>query len=193
MAGDVADGIKTITIYATYAWRVACKILPAGYPMKLRDHKLVRLILELLSQGITSHKVALCIALGAMLGVTPLIGTSTLMCAVVALAFGINLPLIQLVNYLVYPLQLLLLIPFIRAGQWLFRQPPLPFSLAQLTGLFRESFWLTLSRLWEYVLHGLVAWSILGGIGACIIYLVARPILGYVILKKAALDKQHSI
>jgi uncharacterized protein (DUF2062 family) len=159
--------------------------------MRLRDHKLVRLIHELLSQGITPHKIALCVALGAMLGVTPLIGSSTIMCAVLALVFGINLPLIQVVNYLVYPLQLLLLIPFIQAGQWLFHQPPLPFSLAQLTSLFRMSFWHTLGMLWDYILHGLVAWSILGGIGACVIYLTARPLLGYMIFKKAAIEKQR--
>lgn len=161
--------------------------------MRLHDHKLVRLILELLSQGIAPHKIALSIALGMVLGVTPVIGISTLLCALAAVAFGINLPLIQVVNYLVYPLQLLLLIPFIQAGQWLFRQPLLPFSLMQLTGLFRESFWHTLGMLWEYMLHGLVAWSILGGIGACVIYLAARPTLGYVILKKAAVEKQRSI
>ena len=165
------------------------KILPMVYPMKLRDHKLKRLILELLSQGITPHKIALCIALGAMLGVTPLIGSSTLMCAVVALAFGINLPLIQVVNYLVYPLQLLLLIPFIQAGQWLFRQPSLPFSLAQLTALFRMNFWGTLGMLWEYTLRGLVAWLILGGMAALIIYLASRPILGYMIVSKPYAEK----
>ena len=160
-----------------------------GYPMKLRDHKLVRLILELLSQGITPHKIALTVALGVVLGVTPVLGSTTLLCAAAALAFGINLPLIQVVNYLVYPLQLLLLIPFIQAGQWLFRQPPLPFSLAQLTALFRVSFWHTLGMLWEYTLHGLVAWSILGGTAALMIYLISRPILGYMIARKAAAEK----
>src|SRR5487761_2313685 len=112
--------------------------------MKLRDHKLVRLILELLSQGITPHKIALTVALGVVLGVTPVLGSTTLLCTAAALVFGINLPLIQVVNYLVYPLQLLLLIPFIQAGQWLFRQPSLPFSLAQRTALFRMNFWGTL-------------------------------------------------
>jgi uncharacterized protein (DUF2062 family) len=157
--------------------------------MKPRDYKLVRMILGLLSQGISPHKIALCIALGVMLGISPLIGSSTVLCAAAALAFGINLPLIQLVNYLVYPLQLLLLIPFIQAGQWLFHQSPLPFSLAQLTSLFRISFWHTLDILWQYMLHGLVAWSILGGIGTCIIYLIVRPILAYLIQKKPAMEK----
>jgi len=157
--------------------------------MKLRDHKLVRLILELLSQGITPHKIALTIALGVVLGVTPVLGSTTILCAAAAVVFGINLPLIQVVNYVVYPLQLLLLIPFIQAGQWLFRQPPLPFSFAQLTALLRLRFWQTLAMLWEYTLHGLIAWLILGGIAALIIYIVSRPILGYLIVRKTAGEK----
>jgi len=159
--------------------------------MKLRDHKLARLILELLSQGITAHKIALTVALGVVLGVTPVLGSTTLLCAAAALAFGINLPLIQVVNYVVYPLQLLLLIPFIQAGQWLFRQPPLPFSLAQLIALFRVSFWHTLGMLWEYTLHGLIAWLILGGMTGFIIYITSRPILGYLIVRKTAAEKQR--
>jgi len=157
--------------------------------MKLRDHKLVRLILELLSQGITPHKIALTIALGVVLGVTPVLGSTTILCAAAAVVFGINLPLIQVVNYVVYPLQLLLLIPFIQAGQWLFRQPPLPFSFAQLTALLRLRFWQTLAMLWEYTLHGLIAWLILGGMAALIIYIVSRPILGYLIVRKTAGEK----
>lgn len=157
--------------------------------MKLSNHKLMRLILELLSQGITPHKLALSIALGVMLGVTPVIGSTTILCALAAMAFGINLPLIQVVNYLVYPLQLLLLIPFIQAGQWLFRQPPLPFSLAQLTRLFRLSFWHTLGMLWEYTLHGLVAWLILGGTVGLVIYIGSRSILGHMLVRKTAADK----
>ena len=157
--------------------------------MKLRDHKLARLILELLSQGITPHKIALTIALGVVLGVAPVLGSTTLLCTAAALVFGINLPLIQVVNYLVYPLQLLLLIPFIQGGQWLFRQPPLPFSFAQLTALLRLRFWQTLAMLWEYTLHGLIAWLILGGMSAFIIYMVLRPILGYLIVRKTASEK----
>ena len=152
--------------------------------MKLSDHKLIRLITELMSQGLTPHKIALTVALGVMLGVIPVVGSSTLLCAIAAVAFSINLPLIQVVNYLVYPLQLLLLIPFIQAGQWLFHRPPLPFSLTQLTALLRLKLWHALAMLWEYILHGLFAWLILGGMAALIIYLVLRPTLGLLSLKQ---------
>ncbi|MGH8307564.1 MAG: DUF2062 domain-containing protein [Gammaproteobacteria bacterium] len=157
--------------------------------MKIRNHKLVRLITALLGEGITPHKIALTVALGVMLGVTPVLGTTTILCAIAALALRMNLPLIQVVNYLVYPFQLLLLIPFIQAGQWLFRQPPLPFSFSQLTALLHENFWHTLNMLWGYTLHGLVAWLILGGITAILIYMLLRPLLGILLARKTAVGK----
>lgn len=142
-----------------------------------RTNKLLRLILELLSQGITPHKLALTIALGVVLGVTPVLGSTTVLCALAALALGLNLPLIQLVNYLMYPLQLLLLLPFIQAGQWVFREPLLPFSVEQIAALVHRGLWHAIVILWDYTLHGLVAWLVLGAIACIGIYFVLLLIL----------------
>lgn len=143
----------------------------------LRDNRLTRLILGLLSQGITPHKIALTVALGVVLGVMPLIGATTTLCAVVALALGLNLPLIQLINYIVYPLQFVLLIPFVQVGQWLFREPPLPFSLADIKLKIESGLWKAIVELWGYTLHGLVAWLILGGVAGFLIYAALLPLL----------------
>ena len=78
-------------------------------------------IADLLKQGITPEKIALTVALGAFIGTIPMLGTTTILCTVVALALRLNLPAIQMVNGIVYPLQLILLIPFYRLGAWLFR------------------------------------------------------------------------
>ena len=153
--------------------------------MNLKDNKLTRLILGLLKQGITPHKIALTVALGVVLGVMPLIGASTTLCAVVALALGLNLPLIQLINYLVYPLQFVLLIPFVQTGQWLFREPPLPFSLTDIKHKIESGLWKAIVDLWGYTLHGLVAWLILGGIAGLLIYAALLPLL-----RRTALTEQ---
>ncbi|HVC37235.1 MAG TPA: DUF2062 domain-containing protein [Gammaproteobacteria bacterium] len=145
----------------------------------LHQNKLVRLVKELLIQGITPHKIALTIALGVVLGVTPVLGSTTLLCALAALALGLNLPLIQLVNYLIYPLQFVLLLPFIQAGQWLFREPPFPLSLTQIAQLVRANLWHAIASLWSYSLHALIAWLILSSAATLIIYFMLLPILRY--------------
>ena len=72
-----------------------------------------------LRQGITPRRLALTLALGFAIGCIPVVGIPTLVCAAVALSLRLNLPAIQAANYLVMPLQLALIVPFVRLGGWL--------------------------------------------------------------------------
>jgi uncharacterized protein (DUF2062 family) len=72
-----------------------------------------------LLQGMNPRRLALTLALGFAIGCIPVIGIPTLVCAAIALALRLNLPAIQAANYLVMPLQLVLIVPFVRLGGWL--------------------------------------------------------------------------
>ena len=67
---------------------------------------------KLLKQGLSPFKLALVIALGITLSVFPILGTTTVICTLVALLFHLNLPAIQLANYAAFPLQVILFFPF---------------------------------------------------------------------------------
>ncbi|HEY1805267.1 MAG TPA: DUF2062 domain-containing protein [Terracidiphilus sp.] len=69
-----------------------------------------------LSQGISCRRLALTLALGFAIGCIPVIGIPTVLCAGLALALRLNLPAIQVANYLAMPLQLALIVPFVRLG-----------------------------------------------------------------------------
>jgi uncharacterized protein (DUF2062 family) len=58
--------------------------------------RLVRPILELLRQGVTPGKIALSLALGVVLGVFPVLGSTTALCTLAAITLRLNLPAIQL-------------------------------------------------------------------------------------------------
>jgi uncharacterized protein (DUF2062 family) len=73
-----------------------------------------------LSQGVSPRRLALTLALGLAIGCNPVFGVSTLVCAALAFGLRLNLPAIQAANYAVMPLQLLLIVPFVRLGGWLF-------------------------------------------------------------------------
>ncbi len=73
-----------------------------------------------LRQGISPRRLALSLALGFAIGCIPVVGIPTLLCAALALALRLNLPAIQAANYAVMPLQLMLIVPFVRLGGWLF-------------------------------------------------------------------------
>jgi uncharacterized protein (DUF2062 family) len=78
---------------------------------KLNELKLI------FKQGLEPDQIAWCISLGLVCGVFPVMGTTTILVALIALVFRLNIVLIQLIHWLVSPLQLLLLIPFFQLGQ----------------------------------------------------------------------------
>ena len=81
---------------------------------------------EWLRQGISPRRLALTLALGFAIGCLPVVGIPTALCAVLALTLGLNQPAIQAANYAAMPLQILLIVPFLRLGRWLLSAGPLP-------------------------------------------------------------------
>jgi len=129
-------------------------------------------IVALLTQGITPEKIALSLAFGIVLGVFPVLGSTTILCAAAALIFRLNLPTIQLVNYLIYPLQLFFLLPFIRLGEMLFRATPLRLSLAQMLAMARADMPHAVATLWLAGVHAMSAWLLIGPPAILLLYLL---------------------
>ena len=73
-----------------------------------------------LRQGISPRRLALTMALGFAIGCIPVLGVTTTLCVLVALALRLNLPVIQAANWAAAPLQLVLIVPFVRLGGRLF-------------------------------------------------------------------------
>lgn len=73
-----------------------------------------------LRQGISPRRLALTLALGFAIGCIPVVGVTTALCVVAAFALRLNFPVIQAANWLAAPLQLLLIVPFVRLGGRLF-------------------------------------------------------------------------
>src|SRR5262252_4569475 len=69
-----------------------------------------------LRQGISPRRLALTLSLGFVVGCIPVVGLPTGLCAVIALAFGLNQPAIQAANYLAMPFQVALIVPLVRLG-----------------------------------------------------------------------------
>jgi uncharacterized protein (DUF2062 family) len=132
--------------------------------------RLVAPVVALLTEGITPEKIALSLAFGVVLGVFPVLGSTTLLCAAAALIFRLNLPAIQLVNYLIYPLQLILLMPFIRMGEMLFRSAPLKLSLPEMLAMARADLPHAIATLWVAGVHAMSAWMLIGPPAILLLY-----------------------
>jgi uncharacterized protein (DUF2062 family) len=131
----------------------------------------------LLRQGTTPEKLALSLALGITIGLVPVLGVSTAVCALVALALRLNMPAIQLVNYLLAPLQLLLVIPFLRLGEWLAQAPRFPITIDSGLTLLSQGVMQAVTVLSSAILHATLGWLVLAPFAAFALYVTLRPIL----------------
>jgi uncharacterized protein (DUF2062 family) len=117
-------------------------------------------LLHVLRQGLTPRKLALSIALGIGLSCFPIFGTTTILCTLVALAFRLNLPAIQVGNYLALPLQLGLFFPFLRLGERILHAPRTALSPEQLLALARTSPDQTARIVLAGQWHSILGWAI---------------------------------
>ena len=148
------------------------------------QRRLVRPVIELLRQGVTPEKLALSIVFGVTLGVFPALGVTTAFCAIAALAFRLNLPAIQIVNYFVYPLQIALLIPFFRLGEKLFGAQHLPLSVPQIYAMIHASMTGAIRALWTTTWHAIIVWCLVAPVAAVILYFALVPVLRRVARRK---------
>jgi len=88
---------------------------------------------ELLYGGLSPDKISAAIATGIVVGLFPLLGTTSLLCLALGKIFKLNHLLLQAVNQIVYPLQLLLLIPLIQLGRIVLGQGVTDISLNKLS------------------------------------------------------------
>ena len=131
---------------------------------------------DLLRSGITPEKIALSVALGMVLGVFPVLGSTMLLCALAAWILRLNLAAIQAVNYLVYPLQFALLVPFLRIGEAIYGAPRLPLTSAQVVEMVHTGAWHATKLLWRSSLYAITAWAIIAPPVSLAIYMILVPV-----------------
>lgn len=77
---------------------------------------MIEIVKRELKSGTSPEKLTLSVVVGAGVGVFPLIGTTMTICGILGVLLRLNPVSIQLANYLVYPLQILLIFPFLKSG-----------------------------------------------------------------------------
>ncbi|MDW7690542.1 DUF2062 domain-containing protein [Flammeovirgaceae bacterium SG7u.132] len=127
---------------------------------RISSNKGIQAIIGFLRQGISPKKLALSVAIGIALGFFPFLGLTTVFSALAAITLRLNMPTIQLVNYLMYPIQIALYIPLISLGDFMFDAAPFPFTLGQIFEQLEKDLFGTINTLWLANLRGILAWLI---------------------------------
>jgi uncharacterized protein (DUF2062 family) len=136
-------------------------------------------LLALLKQGVSPQRLALCVALGIVIGNMPIMGLSTGLCALIALVFRLNLPAMQLVQALMAPTQLLLIIPYVRLGEWILRAPRQPLSIEAGLALFTQGVGHAVFVLWDAIVHAGFAFLLVAPFATFALYRILVPVFAH--------------
>jgi uncharacterized protein (DUF2062 family) len=131
----------------------------------------------LLVQGLSPEGLALSLAVGVVLGLFPILGTTTLLCLVAGATLRLNHVALQLAQQLVYPLQLALILAFVRLGERLVGAPPARLAPRVLASRFFEDAPGFLREFGLTGLHGILGWSVVAPFLVAALVLVLRPAL----------------
>lgn len=131
----------------------------------------------LLRQGHTPEKIALSVALGIAIGLFPIFGTTTMLCVLAAILLRLNHPAIQITNQLMYPLQIPLIVVFIRIGESMLGVAPIPFSATLMIVELRTNPGLVFERFGTAGLHGILGWALIAPVVVGVTYAGLLPVL----------------
>lgn len=112
----------------------------------------------LFKQGLTPKELSQSLIVSGLISTIPILGVSTFMITTVSLKRKLNLPVMISLSYLMWPVQILLIIPFIRVGEFIFSVPRNHHTVEEIISSFQSSFFQTLSQLSFELLCGLGGW-----------------------------------
>ncbi len=134
-------------------------------------------ILALLRMGATPRTLAWSIAAGVLIGINPVIGSTTVLCLAAAFSFRLNVVASQIANHASFPLELALVVPFIRLGSRVFHTAAMPLSPLLLLDAARRTPLLLTREIWLWEWHALVVWGAISTVAAPLMALGLTPVL----------------
>jgi hypothetical protein len=114
--------------------------------------------------------------LGVVVGINPSVGLTTIVVVMLAWTFGLNQIASQIGTHVVAPLHLLLFIPFIELGVYLFHTRRLPLTRRQIEHLSHHP-WRLFHEIWRWEWHALVVWGLVAAIAMPLLALYLRRAL----------------
>lgn len=134
-------------------------------------------LLAELKQGATPEAVSAAVTVSLAIAINPIIGTTTILCLLAGRLFRLNHVVMQIVNHLTYPLQILLIVPFVRLGETLTGSDHLPLSPRAIIEAFQTStFSAFFQKFWGAYVHGIIGWVLVVPLTALFCHFILRAL-----------------
>ncbi len=143
---------------------------PSGRIRQFFDARIVQPILGQLKRGTTPEKLALSCSLGTTLTLFPVFGSTTLLCVAVGQWLKLNLPAMLALNYLLTPVQLVVIPLSIRLGESILGLPHITFHPATIAEEFFAAPAAFFAQYGKSGLAGILVWGCLSPFLTIILY-----------------------
>ncbi len=134
-------------------------------------------VLAQLTQGVTPDRIALTLAVGTACSLLPFLGFTALLNLGVGLWLRLNQPILQTLNQLLGPLQLALILAYVRIGEKIWGAESMPLSIGILMKAFKDDPWTFLRRFGWTGVHAATAWGLSVPLIVGALYFGLRPLL----------------
>ena len=134
-------------------------------------------VLAQLKQGVTPDKIALTLAVGTACSLLPFLGFTALLNLGVGLWLRLNQPILQTLNQVLGPLQLVLLLVYVRIGEKIWGAPEMPLSVTVLAKAFMDDPGAFLQRFGWTGVYAATAWGLSVPVILAAVYFPLRGVM----------------
>ncbi|CAI9267147.1 unnamed protein product [Lactuca saligna] len=136
--------------------------------------KIVDPFVKILRRGAEPKQLAFSTALGISLGVFPIVGVTVFLCglAIAVLGSSVNAPTVMLANFIATPLELSLMIVFLRFGEFIMGGGHFPLTSDALKKVLTGE---ASMEIFRSLLHALLGWLVLAPLILGALYVILLP------------------
>jgi uncharacterized protein (DUF2062 family) len=139
-----------------------------------------------LRQGATPEAVSAAVVVSFAIAIVPFIGVTTLLCLLAGRLFRLNHVVMQIINHTAFPLQILLIVPFVRLGETLSGARHFALTPEAIIGEFNRSVPDFLEKFWLAGLHGFIGWAVTVPLACWLLHFFLRATFRKVLPKPSA-------
>lgn len=150
--------------------------------------RLVQPVRDQLTQGITPDRLAATFAVGTTCSLLPFLGLTSLLNLAVGVPLRLNQPILQTLNQILGPVQLALILGYVRVGEAIWGAEGAHFTVGEVLRVFREeTFGVFLREFGWAGVHAFTAWLLTAPLLTAAVYFALRPVF-----RRVAARRRHA-
>lgn len=147
-------------------------------PQSFWQRRLVGPIKQQLTQGVTPRKIAATLGVGTVCSLFPFLGFTSLLNLGVGIVWRLNQPILQVLNQLLGPVQLIMILVYVKGGEIVWGATGDPFSVTEMLTSFAELSLLEfLAKFGWAGVHAFTAWILTAPLLFAVVTFSLRPVI----------------